>query len=183
MNLLLLYAEFFKIGLFSVGGGLATLPFLYELADKYDWITHELIGDMLAIAQSSPGAIGVNMAGYAGFQCAGIPGAFVSALGLVSPSIVIIIIIARMLQAFKESRIVKAVFSGLRPAAGGLLTAAGFNAIKFSLYNASARVWYESLRWKECLLFAIIFLLVFKFKKHPIIYIAFAGAVGLIFGL
>jgi chromate transporter len=88
-----------------------------------------------------------------------------------------------MLQAFKENQVVIAVFSGLRPAAGGLLCAAGFGALKRSLYQSAAPVWYESLRWRECLLFLVIFLLIFKFKKHPIIYIAVAGAAGMVLGL
>ncbi|MDR2797740.1 MAG: chromate transporter, partial [Treponema sp.] len=130
MTLWWLFAEFLKIGVFSIGGGLATLPFLYQLADTYEWISPELIGNIQAVAQSLPGAIGVNMAAYTGFLCAGIPGAAVAVLGLVSPSIIVIIIIARMLQAFKENQVVIAVFSGLRPAAGGLLCAAGFGALK-----------------------------------------------------
>jgi chromate transporter len=183
MILLFLFAQFFQIGLFAIGGGLATLPFLYQLAEQYDWLSPEMIGNMQAVAQSLPGAIGVNMAAYTGFQCAGIPGAFVAGLGLVSPSIMVITIIARMLQAFKENRIVKAVFSGLRPAAGGLLCAAGFGAIKHSLYNRSASVWYDLLRWRECLLLVILCFLVFKFKKHPVIYIVIAGIVGVVLEL
>ena len=183
MTLLFLYARFFQIGLFSIGGGLATLPFLYRLADTQDRLSPEMIGNIQAVAQSLPGAIGVNMAAYTGFQCAGIPGAFIAALGLISPSIIIIIIVAGTLQAFKESRIVKAVFSGLRPAAGGLLCAAGFGAVKRSLYNGSASDWYELLRWRECLLLAMLCFLVFKFKKHPIIYIAVACIAGAVLRL
>jgi chromate transporter len=181
MTLLLLFAEFFKIGLFAVGGGLATLPFLYQLADKYDWLSRDMVLDIQAVAQSLPGAIGVNMAAYTGFRCAGIPGGFTAAMGLVSPSIIIIVIIAGMLRAFKESALVRSVFSGFRPAAAGLLAAACFGAIKLSLYNAAAPVWYDLLRWRECLLFGALFILIFKFKKHPVIYIAAAGAVGVIF--
>jgi chromate transporter len=183
MILLWLFVEFFKIGFFSVGGGLATLPFLYQLADSYEWISPEMIGNMQAVAQSLPGAIGVNMAAYTGFLCMGIPGAAVAVVGLVSPSIIVIIIIARMLQGFRENRVVIAVFSGLRPAAGGLLCAAGFGALKRSLYQGAAPVWYESLRWRECLLFLGLCLLIFKFKKHPVIYIAAAGIAGMVLGL
>jgi chromate transporter len=183
MIFLTLFAEFFKIGLFAIGGGLATLPFLYKLAEKYDWISAELIPDMVAVAQSTPGAIGVNIAVYAGFTCAGIPGGVIAALGLITPSIIIIIIIARMLRAFKESSVVQSVFSGLRPAAAGLLSAACFAAIKLSLYNSAAASWYEILRWRECILFAVLFILIYRFKRHPIIYIAAAGVVGVVLGL
>ncbi|MDR3167758.1 MAG: chromate transporter [Treponema sp.] len=180
MTLLVLFAEFFKIGLFAIGGGLATLPFLYKLADKYDWLSWDMILDIQAVAQSLPGAIGANMAAYTGFRCAGIPGGFIATLGLISPSIIIIIVIARMLRAFKESTLVTAVFSGLRPAAAGLLAAACFGAIKLSLYNAAAPVWYELLRWRQCLLFGVLFILIVKFKKHPVVYIAAAGAAGIV---
>ncbi|QQO09477.1 chromate transporter [Breznakiella homolactica] len=183
MILLLLFAEFFKIGLFSIGGGLATLPFLYQLADKYDWLTPEIIVDMIAVSEATPGAIGVNMATYTGYQCAGIPGAVIATLGLICPSIIIILIVARILQAFKENRIVKSVFSGLRPAATGLIAAAGFGVITLSLYNPSFSEWYEIIRWKECLLFAVLFFLIYKFKKHPIVYIVAAGVAGGLAGL
>ena len=188
MKLLYLFATFFKIGLFSIGGGLATLPFLFEIADNTKaggspWLTRGMIGDMLAVAQSLPGAIGANLSAYTGLHYAGIPGGYISALGLVAPSIIIIIIVAKMLQAFKESAVVKSVFSGFRPAATGLLSAAGFGAIALCLWNAAAPVWYNSIRCKETLIFAVLFFFIYKFKKHPIIYIIAAGAIGVLFKL
>jgi len=180
---------FFKIGLFSVGGGLATLPFLFEIADNYaginadKWLTRETIGNMLAVAQSLPGPVGSNLSTYTGFSYLGVPGGFVSAAALAAPSIIIILIIARMLSSFKENKIVQNLFAGFRPAAAGLLSAAGFGAITLSLWNSAAAVWYEHLRWKETLIFIVIFFLVYKFKKHPIVYIAAAGALGVILKL
>ena len=94
MIYLQLFWEFFKAGLFSVGGGLATLPFLYDISDRLGWFTHAQIADMLAISESTPGPIGVNMATYAGFTSAGIPGGVVATLGLVTPSVIVILIIA-----------------------------------------------------------------------------------------
>jgi len=181
MNLFILYMEFFQMGLFAVGGGLATLPFFFRLADKYDWLTPEQIGNMLAIVQSSPGALGVNMSAQAGYCAAGIPGAIIAPLGLVSPSIIIIVIVARMFAAFKENRIVAAVFKGLRPAATGLLGAAGLCAWKLSLYNPAFTAWYELLHWKECLLLILLFLGISRLKFHPIIYIIIAGVAGVVF--
>jgi chromate transporter len=183
VKFLFIFVEFCKIGLFSVGGGLATLPFLFELAEKHEWLPIEKIGDFLAVAQASPGAIGINMGAQAGFLWAGIPGACIAALAMAAPSVVVIIFIARMLKAFKENRIVAAVFSGLRPAAAGLLAAAGFSAWKISLYNASAGIWYESLRLKEFIIFAAFFFCVYKLKGNPIIYVAIAAALGVILKL
>jgi chromate transporter len=183
MNLLLLYLEFCKVGAFAVGGGLATLPFLFQMADRYTWLDRETVGNFLALAQSSPGAIGVNLAAQTGFHAAGIAGALLAALGLVSPAIVVIALLARMLRAFKENRSVTAVFSGLRPAAAGLLAAAGLGAWKLSLYNAGAPVWYALLRWRECALFALLFLLIWRFKGHPLIYISLGAIAGIVLGL
>jgi chromate transporter len=179
----MLFAQFFKIGLFAVGGGYATLPFLYEIANKEAWLSVEKIGDMLAVAQSLPGAIGVNLSVYAGFQRAGIPGGLIAALGLITPSIIIATIIARILNAFKESSLVASLFSGLRPAGAGLLSAAALGALAVFLLNPAAETWAAMLRWRECLLFAAIFLLIRLFKRHPIVYIALAGVAGAVLRL
>ena len=189
MKLLLLFAAFFKIGLFAIGGGLATLPFLFELADNKSginaggWLTREIIGNMLAVAQSLPGAIGANLSAYTGLRYAHIPGAYMAALGLIAPSIIIIVIVARTLQSFRENEVVKSLFAGFRPAAAGLLSAAAFGAISLALLNAAAPAWYQLIRWKETIIFALIFFLIFKFKKHPIIYIIAAGTLGVILKL
>ena len=189
MKLFLIFASFFRIGLFSVGGGLATLPFLFEIADNSiginaaGWLSRELIGNMLAVAQSLPGPIGANLSAYTGFQYAGIPGGYMASIGLTAPSIIIIIIVARTLQAFKESVIVKNIFAGFRPAAAGLLSAAGLGAIALSLWNAAAPEWYNVIRLKESLIFVLLFFLIYKFKKHPILYIFAAGAAGVILKL
>ena len=189
MRLLFLFATFFKIGLFAIGGGLATLPFLFELADGISginaegWLTREMIGDMLALAQSSPGALGANLSAYTGFRYVGIPGGYIASLGLVAPSIIIIILVARALNSFRENTVVKSLFAGFRPAAAGLLTAAGFGAIALSLWNRAAPVWYEFVRWKESLIFLALFFLVHRYKKHPIIYIFAAGVIGIVFKL
>jgi len=184
MKLLYLLVTFFKIGLFSVGGGLATLPFLFEMADNSDgWLTREMIGNMLAVAQSLPGAIGANVSAYTGFRYASVPGGYIAALSLTFPSIIIILIVARMLQAFKENAIVKSIFSGFRPAAAGLLSSACVGAISLSLWNAAAPVWHDYIRWKELAIFTIFFVLIYKLKKHPIVYIIAAGVAGVVLKL
>jgi chromate transporter len=183
VNPLLLFVQFFKIGLFSIGGGYATLPFLYEMADTYEQLSREDVGNMLAVAQSLPGAIGVNLSAYTGFHFAGVPGAFAAALGLVAPSIVIIVIIARVLAAFKESGIVASLFAGFRPAGAGLLSAAAFSAVAVSLYMPGWEFWYQALRWRELALFGALFFLIVKFKKHPVFYIAAAALAGVLLGL
>jgi chromate transporter len=180
LNLLVIFGEFFRIGLFAIGGGLATLPFIYKLSGTAPWLDADTIPDMLAVAQSSPGAVGVNLAIYAGYRAAGIPGGAAAALGIVAPSIIIICVIAGMLQAFKENKIVQAVFTGLRPAAAGLLCAACIPVLKISLWNSGAVLWYEHLRVMQSALFVVLFVLIRKFKAHPVFYIASAGILGVI---
>ncbi len=183
MTLLLIFYEFFKTGLFAVGGGLATLPFLYKIADNYDWITYQTIADMIAVSESTPGPIGVNMATYTGFHISGVGGAVVATLGLVVPSIIVIILVARILDQFKQSAMVKAIFAGLRPAATGLIAAAGFSVLKLSLFNGQAAGLADAIRYRELVLFAVLFALIWKFKKHPILYVAAAAAAGIAFSL
>ena len=120
MTCLLLFYEFFKTGLFAVGGGLATLPFLYDMAARHpEWFTVSQLADMLAVSESTPGPLGVNMATYVGYLTAGIPGAVAATMGLVAPSVIVILIVAAFLKRFWESRLVNNVFYGLRPASAG----------------------------------------------------------------
>jgi chromate transporter len=184
MSVAALFFAFFQIGLFAVGGGLATLPFLFKLADVYDWLSPEDVGNVLAVAQSSPGAIGGNMAAFIGFTGGGAGGAVAASLGLVTPSIIIILIVARMMAKFEENALVKAVFSGLRPAAAGLLAFACLQALRVALFNPEAAHAYEILRGKETLLCAVVYIGLVKFRKlHPAAFIALGGIAGIALGL
>jgi chromate transporter len=190
VSYLLIYAEFFKVGIFAVGGGLATLPFLFQMADgrftfirQAGWLNHEMIGNFLAIAQCSPGAIGINMGTQAGFRYSGIASGALAALGLISPAIIIITLVARALKSFKENKIAASVFAGLRPAATGILCTASFGVWKLALYNSEGAAFYEIIRWRECLLLTAIFLLVYKFKSHPALYIALGAIAGIVLRL
>lgn len=186
-GLWILFLEFFKIGLFSVGGGLATLPFLYRLADKYDWFDYGMIADMVAVSESTPGPLGVNMATYTGFRFDGVIGGLVATIGLVLPSVVIIIFVSKFLQRFRENRHVEDGFYLLRPAVTGLIAAAGFQVIAGALFpGARAAVATLTEYWhyigvKEVILFAAMLFLTNKYKKHPVFYIALAVAIGIVF--
>ena len=185
MSLLIqLFLEFFKIGLFAVGGGLATIPFLHQLAEKYTWFTVETLVDMIAISESTPGAMGVNMATYTGFTTAGIPGSLVATLGLVLPSIAIIIVIAHFLKQFSDSPVVKAIFTGLKPAVAALILCAALNLVNVSVINLSAFQASGSLMdlfpLKNSILCAGLLFLTTKIKKHPIVWIALSAAVGVL---
>jgi len=125
MIYLQLFWEFFKTGLFAVGGGLATLPFLYDLSDKTGWFTHGELTNMIAVGESTPGPIGVNVATYVGFTTAGVPGGIIATFGLVLPSLIIILIIAGFLKAFRENKLVDSAFYGLRAASTAMVCASG----------------------------------------------------------
>ncbi len=187
MIYLRLFYEFFKVGLFSIGGGLATLPFLYHISDTTGWFTHSQLADMVAISESTPGPIGVNMATYVGFTTSGVLGAVVATIGLITPSVIVILIIAGFLKVFRDNQYVKGAFYGLRPASTGLITAAGFSVILISLfqldlYHATGSVW-DLFNWKGILLAIVIFALTRVFKKlHPAVFILACAVVGIVFG-
>lgn len=191
MIYLRLFWEFFKVGLFSVGGGLATLPFLYSLGAKTGWFSTADVANMLAVSESTPGPIGVNMATYAGFDCAGVLGGVVATLGLVTPSVIVIVLIAMALQAFRTNKYVDAAFYTLHPASTGLIAAAGWLVFALVLVNLDAyRASYQQadlLQWKNLILFAVIWVLtnlVKPLKKlHPVVFLALAAVVGIVFRL
>ncbi len=138
MIYLRLFFEFFKVGLFSIGGGLATIPFLTDLGSRTGWFTSGELANMIAISESTPGPMGVNMATYVGFHLRGIPGGVTATLGLICPSILVILIIAGFLKKFRESRGVDAVFYGIRPASTALIAAALAEVCSIALLNLNA---------------------------------------------
>lgn len=191
MIYLLLFLEFFKVGLFTIGGGLAALPFLYELAGKYDWFTTSDITNMIAISESTPGPIAVNMATYAGYHTAGVLGGILATLGNIMPAIIIVLIVAQYLERFKGSRQVQAGFYGVRPAVAALITFALISVVRVSLFTTTqvAPAPSDSLATAiyqiqpdpiAFVLFVVFLILILAFNKHPILYIA-GGAVAGIF--
>ena len=188
MILVKLFFEFFKAGLFAVGGGMATIPFLMDMADTTDWFTRAQLADMVAVSESTPGPIGVNMATYVGFTTAGIPGALAATVGLVMPSVIIILLVARVLKQFRHNRYVEAGFYGLRPASAGLIGAAGVGVASMALLNAGATLADgigALVNWKAVIL-AIVVLIFSNWVKptkkwHPIVFIAISAVVGVVF--
>ena len=186
MAFLQLMYEFFKTGLFSVGGGLATLPFLYEMSNNHpDWFTHADIADMIAVSESTPGAIGINMSTYAGYKVAGIPGGILASFALALPCVIIILIIARFIARFRKSRLVDGAFYGLRPASLAMISAAGLNVVRIALVNMDALTSGAGLGeffiWKALILAVLIFIGLRKLKWSPIVFIGISAVVGIIF--
>lgn len=191
MILLKLFWEFFKTGLFAVGGGMATLPFLSDMSDKFGWFTQAQLIDMIAVSESTPGPIGVNMATYIGFETAGVLGCVIATLGLITPSVIVILIIAQFLKAFGDNRYVNAAFYGLRPASTGLIASAGVGVLSVVFLNTDLFTQTGNIRdlfqIGGIVLAALIFVLTNYVKPtkklHPIAFIAFAAIVGIVFKL
>lgn len=159
MILLRLYFEFAKVGLFAVGGGLATIPFLQNMGANTGWFTSTDLTTMIAVSESTPGPMGVNMATYVGFETAGLPGAVIATLGLITPSIIIIMIIAGFLQKFRQSKTVDAIFQGLRPASTALIAAAGLSVAMSVLFTAGSTTEHAfSVHWPAVILAVVVFL-------------------------
>lgn len=184
-----LFWAYFKVGLFAVGGGMATVPFLYDLSDKSGWFTHAQLADMLAVSESTPGAIGINMATYVGYTTAGIPGAVIATVALATPSVIVILLIARALQQFRHNRYVEAAFYGLRPASTGLIAAAGITVVRIAMLDVeryrATRVLADLFLWKAWLLAAVVLVFSNWVKGtrnwHPIVFIAISAVVGAVF--
>ena len=180
-----LFYEFFKTGLFIIGGALAAIPFLQEMATKTGWFTHAQLADMIAISESTPGPIAINMATYVGYETAGFTGGVVASMGIIMPSLIIVLIVARLLSKFKDNSVVKSAFYGLRPASVGLVSAAGLSVVRMSLLHED--LWRETgaildlFDLKAILLAAALFFIIKRFKTHPIFLIAIGALVGALF--
>ena len=190
MIYLQLFFEFFKTGLFAVGGGMATLPFLYDMAEKTNWFTSGQLADMIAVSESTPGPIGVNMATYVGFTTAGFWGGLIATLALVTPSVIIIVIISYFLKSFRENKYVDAAFYGLRPASTGLIAAAGMTVVtitllQMDLFKNSGSI-MDLFNWKSLILAVIIYILSNNIKQtkklHPVFFIVGSAIIGILFG-
>lgn len=180
-----LFYRFFITGLFAVGGGLATLPFLYDMSEATGWFTAADISNMIAISESTPGPIGVNMGTYVGYTTTGVWGGLTATIGLITPSVIVIVIVAKMLERFKNAKVVNDVFFGLRPASTGLIAAAGIGIVKISFLNLELFNQTQSIAdlfvLKAIILAVIVFIAIKKLDWHPIVYILFSAVIGVIF--
>ncbi len=181
MILIRLFFEFFKAGLFAIGGGLATLPFLQEISQSTGWFTQQDLMDLIAISESTPGAIGVNAATYAGFHTFGLVGGVVATLGLIAPSVIIIILVSKVLEKFKESRLVEEIFYGLRPASTGLIAAAGFSVVLATLVNLNGLTSDPAgaFNWFGIVLALILYWAIKRWNRHPVLYIGASAVIGI----
>lgn len=167
-----LFYEFFKIGLFAIGGGAVTIPFLFDLTESYDWFTAQELTDMIAVSQSTPGPVGVNMATYAGFKTTGIVGGIIATFGLVFPSVVIVILISKLLRKYVNNPLWCEIMMAIRPVVVALIAMAGIDILKLSIVD-----------WFSAVFAVLFFLLVYFYKKSPIFYIILSAVLGIILEL
>lgn len=184
MVFLHLFIEFFKIGLFAIGGGPATIPFLMDIPKRFDWYKVSDVTNMLAVSESTPGPIGVNMSTYAGFNAAGVLGGIAATLSLVLPSLIIIMIVAKMLDRFNQNKHVKNSFAMIRPAVTGLIATAVYGIFNTALFtNENGEFQFPVVLFLACI--AVFFLMNLKQLKkvHPFFWICGGAICGIIFQL
>lgn len=172
MIFLLLGIEFFKIGLFSFGGGYATIPFLYHIAQEYGWYTVDELTQMVAVASITPGPVGINVATYAGLKTAGVLGSLFATVTEMIPSLIFVLIVSKLLKKFSDNFYVKAIISTLKPISCALLTSVAIGLLKPSIGDL-----------KGMILLAVLLLMSWKSKKDPLFYIAIAAVVGAILAI
>lgn len=187
MKYLLLMFEFFKTGLFSIGGGLATLPFLSRMGNRYSWFSQEELANMLAVSESTPGPIGVNMATYVGNTVGGILGGILTTFSLVLPSFIVVVLVYKILDRFRNNRFVEGAMQTLRPASVGMVGAAVLGVLQSVLLNTEAVAalqWTQMVALPSLILFAVLLALYWKFNKlHPIAIIGIGAVVGIVLKL
>ena len=190
MIYLRLFWEFFKTGLFAIGGGMATLPFLHDIGEATGWFTQAQLMNMLAVSESTPGPIGINMATYVGYTVGGLPGAVLATLGTILPGMILVLILAKFLAKYRDNRYINAAFYGLRPASTALIAAAGVGVLGESLFNFSlyrqTGSFADLFIWGPIIL-ALVLAVLTNIKPtkniHPVVYIAASAVVGIVFKL
>ena len=175
-----LFLTFFRIGLFTFGGGYAMLPLIQEAVLNHGWLTEEALIQFIAVSESTPGPFAINIATYIGSQTGGVLGACCATLGVVLPSFIVILIVAKCYEKFKESRAVRGVMTGLKPAVIGLIGAALFSMMLtvFVPGEFSWSIFAAAPFWVSLAIFALAAVLAFK-KVHPILIICISAVIGI----
>lgn len=161
--------EFLKIGIFSFGGGYATIPFLYHISEVFKWYSLEDLIRMIAVSSITPGPIGINMATYAGLNSSGIFGALVATISVMFPSLILVLITAKLLKKYSDNFYVKAIIETLKPIGCALLASVAISLLKPEIKDL-----------KAMFLLGLLLLISFKSKKEPLFYILISGFIGVL---
>ena len=189
VSLFELFWIFFYVGLFTIGGGLVAITLMQQVIVTRGLISPEQFYNMVAISESTPGPIGVNMATYIGNEFYGPVGGIITTLGQIAPSIICILLIATLFKKFQEKPVVKAAFNVLRPTTTGIILVATVQVFVLALMNvpqsitqlSSVQAWLGMFRWSSVAFYLIAVLLLFKTKIHPVLVVALGAVFGVIF--
>lgn len=184
-----LFITFFKIGLFTIGGGYAMIPLIQQEVIDNNWLNMTQLIDFLAVSESTPGPFAVNIATFVGMETAGILGALMTTTAVILPSLIIIILIARLFAGFQKNKWVQGALAGIRPVIVGLIASAALTLMSKSLLSPGVKIYdiksfTEALYIREIIIFLICSLIYFKYKLHPINLVFLSAGLGiLIFGI
>ena len=167
-----LFWEFFQIGLFSFGGGYATIPFLLHISQAYGWYTLDELTQMIAVAAITPGAVGINVATYAGLKCGSILGAIISTISEILPAFFIVIAVSKILNKFQDNFYVKCLLETLKPISCALLAVVAIKLLIPQLQNIYGLI-----------LLGVLLLISWKSKKTPLFYILVSAIAGVIYAI
>lgn len=182
MSLLtIIFVEFVKIGLFAIGGGMATLPFLYHLSVVYKWFSAENLAQMLAIANIVPGPVGINLASQVGYKASGFLGALAATLGIIVPSLICVFIVAKLLKEFEGNRFVKSIFYTLKPASCAMIAAILVKLIKSTLIKAPHFIALSQIDWVALVLLILLVIVNLKKEHSPLFYLTISALAGVFF--
>lgn len=180
MILLELFLTFAKIGLFTIGGGYAMIPLIQEEIIRRNWLTLEGVIDILAISDMTPGPFAINAATFIGIQQAGIPGAIFATTGVITPSFIIVLLVARYFTKFKDHSLVQGLLTGIRPAVIGLIATATFSIMK-SVFSITASSIFTLVNLKGIVILGLVLVGIYKLKIHPALMIIISAILGMLF--
>ena len=179
--LLELFFVFAKIGLFTIGGGYAMIPLITQEITQRNWLTLEGVIDIIAISEMTPGPFAINSATFIGNNQIGLLGGAVATLGVVTPSFIIVVLVAKYFSKVKDHKIVQGILSGLRPAVIGLIASATFMIAKSSFIIEETSNLLSSISWRSITIFGVTLLGIIKFKIHPALMIIISAVLGIAF--
>lgn len=179
MTYLIIFYEFCKIGLFAIGGGFATLPFLYHMGSFYHWFSAKDLTQMLAISSTMPGPIGINLATTTGFAIKGAIGSFLAVVGIMTPALIFVILVSKILKKFRTNKFVISLFYILKPVSCAMVTAIGFKLLKTAVYKPIDSNFFASVDWIALLIFGTLLALSFQKKRNPLFYVVVSAVAGI----
>lgn len=178
-TLLTLYWAFFQVGLFAFGGGLAALPLIREqVVVVHPWLDMAIFTDLVTIAEMTPGPIALNAATFVGQRVGGIVGAVVATIGVITPSLIIVLILARIYLRWRDKPAFQGVLAGLRPATVALIAAAGMSILMLAFFGEAGQLTLSHVDWVSVACFAMALFVLRKWKSSPILVMLGAGVLG-----